>query len=394
MDKIKAKKIYHEAQKLYIRINCLGETFGGCVGENIKSHSLQRSGVLSKLVDNKNEKIYALLENRNKYEFVPKQIKSASTFLGFCKHHDAELFKPIEKDEYQGSDLEHFLYAFRCNSHMYYQKVNMNYRSIFMEETAKNDSTYTKEDEEMHASQKGDKIITISEITDNQRELTKRLKQKDWKYISTTTFDLDCNFNFTGTYRGSIGNTTHPSFSHDKESMKNEILNIIKYTYLGLSEKQLIRNVKNVPLAIVYITVIPKGSNTRILLSYETKNKNKLKKSLNFLKSLGEEELKKFFSNLFLEQSSNVFLNEKVFKANNSSIKNVANDINHVEYKRQVSSHSLLNLVDNINHRPEEYLKQFDLLKKPSIDLFIKGNVEVKHFLNPKTLQEKNLEAS
>lgn len=394
MEETKALKIYHDAKNRYIRINCLGESLGGCVGENIKSHSLQRGGVLSKLINNKNEKIYALLENGMKYDFVPRQIKSASTFPGFCKIHDAGIFNPIEKGEYEGSDMEHFLYAFRCNSHLYYQKLNANYRSGLIEQKAKNDPTYTIEDAENFASERGDWIITVNEITENQRELTKRLKQKDWSYISTKTFDLECDFNFTGTYRGSIGNTVHPSFSHDKKSTQNEMLNLVNYRYLGLTENQLIKNVKKVPLAIVYITVIPYGSKTRILLSYESKNKNKLRKSFNYLDKLNERDLKNFFSNLFLKETSNIFLNEKVFKANKLTTINVANQINLIDYDRRLQSDSLLELIRNIQTKPEEYMKPFNLLKNPSMDLFIKEDSKIKHCLNAEIPPDKSLKVS
>lgn len=46
----------------------------------------------------------------------------ASTFFGFCDHHDTELFKEIENKPFDESDEHCFMHSYRSFAHSYHLK--------------------------------------------------------------------------------------------------------------------------------------------------------------------------------------------------------------------------------------------------------------------------------
>lgn len=89
-----------------------------CQGKVIASHTVSRSGSLGEIA--KNGYVYSYdfgIEwlRKNKGEIVPKLRgwKEASTFPGFCAHHDKHLFAPLEDAPFIGSLQQCFLLSYR-----------------------------------------------------------------------------------------------------------------------------------------------------------------------------------------------------------------------------------------------------------------------------------------
>lgn len=55
-------------------------------------------------------------------EFGEIGIKAASTFTGFCNYHDTVIFSEIENKDYEESEYQNFLYAFRSCIREYVKK--------------------------------------------------------------------------------------------------------------------------------------------------------------------------------------------------------------------------------------------------------------------------------
>ena len=77
---------------------------------------------------NKKDKVFSLSENFIENGIVKKGIKdvgwgkAASTFFGFCAHHDTELFNPIENNNDFNNSPEHcFLHSYRSFAYSYHQ---------------------------------------------------------------------------------------------------------------------------------------------------------------------------------------------------------------------------------------------------------------------------------
>ncbi len=75
--------------------------FGGCKEHAIKSHVLQKNGILREISEDNHlitlspSNAYQL-EEGFAFQFKKMGINNVYTFLGFCNKHDTEIFKPIE----------------------------------------------------------------------------------------------------------------------------------------------------------------------------------------------------------------------------------------------------------------------------------------------------------
>ena len=97
---IKLKKAFLKAKKNSDKKSrsCM---FHKCQEKAIKSHVLQKNGILREISSN-NHLIELCspnpfeLEEKGILDFKTKGINDVYTFNGFCKTHDSEVFKPIE----------------------------------------------------------------------------------------------------------------------------------------------------------------------------------------------------------------------------------------------------------------------------------------------------------
>lgn len=96
-----------------------------CRGVIVRSHTLQMSGALSAIAVNQH--VYGLdvlgppeVDGRLSYKLIG--VRRASTFTGFCAHHDSEVFRPLETRPFIASKEQLFLLAFRALSKELYAK--------------------------------------------------------------------------------------------------------------------------------------------------------------------------------------------------------------------------------------------------------------------------------
>jgi len=75
------------------------------------AHSVQNNGVLSKIADSGHVTTITFNEGEITGS-KPIGKRLASIFWGFCNKHDA-IFRPIEIEPYSGTEIQHFLFAYR-----------------------------------------------------------------------------------------------------------------------------------------------------------------------------------------------------------------------------------------------------------------------------------------
>lgn len=132
-DNIEFSKLKSEmSQKATLKECFLKDTITECSTKIINAHSLQRMGSLSVLETevNGNQNVYALTETQinpksGLLELLPIGKKAASTFFGFCQHHDTRIFEPIEQhpELINLNSIEHcFLLSFRAFAISYHRK--------------------------------------------------------------------------------------------------------------------------------------------------------------------------------------------------------------------------------------------------------------------------------
>jgi SEC-C motif len=113
-----------------------------CSNEIVRAHTVQRSRNLTKI--QRNGHVYSFVTsfdnlNRNNGVLRPTLIgvRKASTFNGFCSHHDAELFAPIEMEDFKCTSEQCFLLGFRALCREIYTKRAQNESIAIMREADK-----------------------------------------------------------------------------------------------------------------------------------------------------------------------------------------------------------------------------------------------------------------
>jgi len=111
------------------RGRCLHFERGKRCNEIISAHSIQKSNQLGEIVEAGHVyRITAAITNSldENWRPAPKKIgwKKASTFSGFCKYHDNEVFKPIDSYPLEPNLEQVALYAYRCMCREYFAKEN------------------------------------------------------------------------------------------------------------------------------------------------------------------------------------------------------------------------------------------------------------------------------
>ncbi|RPI84336.1 MAG: hypothetical protein EHM34_03795, partial [Nitrosopumilales archaeon] len=105
-------------KKLSQRGRCLHYENGHRCNEIIKAHSIQKNQSLSAIAQNGHvykisSDIGSLKENKGRLTYKKYGVNKVSTFLGFCKKHDNELFEPIDNDLLKPTDQQVLLYSYR-----------------------------------------------------------------------------------------------------------------------------------------------------------------------------------------------------------------------------------------------------------------------------------------
>jgi hypothetical protein len=197
------------AQKQFCFINS-----ESCAGEIIKAHSISQQHL--KRFSPENGKAWTISHNDFKQEGIKNE---ASTFRGFCGHHDKELFKCFEDSPYDYNNPEHvFKLTLRTIAKEFFLKFNA--------------------------------IQTISSLPHNKLELfylgsclsfhrlllwreylIERLRKKDWSYIQSVSVkikSLSCFassvFYVTNDYGGEVLNDLRKFSDSDLDPV---ILNLV-----------------------------------------------------------------------------------------------------------------------------------------------------------------------
>ncbi len=98
-----------------------------CKGPISRAHTVPKSGSLEQIA--RNGHVYSFdpsPENlrKNQGKLVPKLfgIQKASTFTGFCAHHDSAIFAPLEQQPFCGTPEQCFLLGYRALVREFYTK--------------------------------------------------------------------------------------------------------------------------------------------------------------------------------------------------------------------------------------------------------------------------------
>lgn len=268
-----------------------------CDENIIRAHSLQKNGVLSLLEEevNGNLSIYSFLhkEINNQLEpvgFIPMGKKETSTFHGFCKHHDLEIFKPIENYDVDLENDEHcFLLTYRAFAKDFHAK----YESI---------QGY-KKNSQMHESLPNfiEQIIAGSELGNRDGIYVKNrfneiLQNRNYEELEYFTYKLNYRIPLA------LASSMTPDFY-----MTNKAFN------LSVDPKVIYEHVN-------FVVLPTKNYETLILLSCLPEHK----KAINFIDQihdLPKLKLLKIFTSLAIGYVENTFISPRLYNKLNSNEK-------------------------------------------------------------------------
>lgn len=128
-EKFDLNKYLKRQKKQKNKGRCLHHLSGERCNEFINAHSIQKNAVLSKIerggkVYQYSKKMSDFNKQRLAMPFTLEGINRVSTFKGFCKKHDNELFEPIDNSPLIPNELQVFLYAYRSMSKEFFVKEN------------------------------------------------------------------------------------------------------------------------------------------------------------------------------------------------------------------------------------------------------------------------------
>jgi hypothetical protein len=262
-----------------------------CSNKIIAAHSIQRSGVLSLIEDevDGNKSVYSFLHLKHNEEgavigFEPLGKKNASTFSGFCGHHDTNLFQEIENNPIDIENDEHcFLLSYRAFAMDFHSK----------QETLKGfkkNELYNKP--EMKTTQ--EHLISGSELAmrDNKvvkDRLNEMLKNENYSELEYFSYSLDY------TVPLALAASFNPDYSYS-----NQLLN--------KSEDP------KVVYEFVNFTIIPMDSGETHILFSCLPEQEKSVKFIDELSELPELKLEKAISSIIIAYIENTFISPKIWE--------------------------------------------------------------------------------
>lgn len=96
-----------------------------CSGKIIKSHSIQNNRILSRLAVNGH--VYSIMSDPDKpmgIDIKKCGKNDATTSTCFCLYHDTSIFREIELKNYEYTEEQNFLYAYRAFSKAYHDRLD------------------------------------------------------------------------------------------------------------------------------------------------------------------------------------------------------------------------------------------------------------------------------
>ncbi|MGM7637342.1 YecA family protein [Bacillus sp. Hm123] len=240
-----SKRLYFESHKLF-RETDFQTCFGfdeNCEHGFIGAHSLQNNGVLN-LIAHENH-VYSLDMNFDEKSLLPKlEFKKtgknqASTFNGFCKHHDEAYFNIIEDQPYINTPEQNYWYALRAHCFEAHRKYRLqkSFSNLFKQ------SPHATRDIQISTNFRGNEL-TIRDMETDYSRFKEIYEKGEYERLE----------NFVKVLPFKVGFTATTAVAVNVDIQGNPTVDIYDY-----DEKLFVPS--------IYLSVIPKASETLIIVS-------------------------------------------------------------------------------------------------------------------------------
>jgi hypothetical protein len=171
------------------RGRCLHYDSCGRCEEIVNAHSIQKGRSLSAIaykshVYTLTSDISTLIKNKGKLSYQKKGINKVSTFLGFCKRHDNELFETIDNYPLTPTNEQVFLYGYRSLCRELFVKEN----SLNIIESQLNDGPNQKVIKELLSNFKRGTAFGLENLRKHKYRYDDSLRKKHFQNIEYVLF--------------------------------------------------------------------------------------------------------------------------------------------------------------------------------------------------------------
>ncbi|QKS72595.1 hypothetical protein FLK61_38940 [Paenalkalicoccus suaedae] len=301
-NKVAVKECFHED------INCSEKI--------IKAHSIQNNKILDVISDNGHVLMFSHDINEEAKLTSKMKLKGrkiATTFSGFCGHHDTSLFNPIENSDYSlGNKEQEFLFAYRAMAKEYHAKKSVGelYRYILK-------LIREKKFEEINQHFRGKNTPSVEQIIFMRESIYQSIKGnedaekradkfREWynewlllrKFENITTYTIK----FEGEFHIAVSSMTNLERDLDYNLINN-------------------LNDWETMLAPIFMTVFPQNGSTYVLLSNFTRNNRRFKKLISQIENSSIEEQKVIISDIIISYMENFAYSPALWENMNDKIK-------------------------------------------------------------------------
>lgn len=297
----------------------------GCNNTSIRSHVLQKNGVISLISENQH--IYTFsIKNFNSIkspldlpvEFRKIGINQGLTYPLFCNNHDTELFAPIETGAYDPYEYKmQLLFAYRsCCMELSKKEIQIDIQGGIL-----NSPVFRQ-----HANES--KIDHITTLISGYI-----LGQKDLEYFKNE-FENDLKTRDSEKF-------TFITVEVDKlDVCTSAIFSPVNYSMIDAQQLEALDN--------IFISVIPKSDKTIIICGYHKDHYSKwMNDYVESWKNLDKKSLEKRISNLLIKRCETWGMSPSLY-----------NSIN--EDKREKILHEFMNDVNNLDEKMETKINIFE----------------------------------
>lgn len=179
----------NQQKKFSEKGRCLHYDNGKNCNEIISAHSIQKNQSLSAIEDNGHVYVVSrdigdLKKNKEYITYKKHGINKVSTFLGFCKKHDNELFEPIDNSVLFPTNQQAFLYAYRSLCRELFVKQN----AIDLIESESQNSQLNQAIKKLLESHKIGTEFGLNNLKAHKFEYDNSLKNMSYSDINYTLF--------------------------------------------------------------------------------------------------------------------------------------------------------------------------------------------------------------
>ncbi|EPW5277193.1 SEC-C domain-containing protein [Yersinia enterocolitica] len=121
-----------------------------CSKRIINAHTVQKNGPLKRIINSENNVLCFSFDASQNYTVKSIGWNKASTFTGFCGHHDKEMFSIIEDSFFCDNEKQCFISGYRSFSMEYFKKLSVLKSIPYMKDNADKGKSFEKQKKYQH----------------------------------------------------------------------------------------------------------------------------------------------------------------------------------------------------------------------------------------------------